>query len=222
MKKGVFFWINVTLWIVAVLVSLWAYPQLPEQAPVHWNYAGEVDRYGSRLELVAVGPAITLLVLVLSQVTRRLDPLKGNYEKFSSTHETVMTSIVAFMFFLQMTVIANALGWTVKVGRVLPVAIGILFIILGNVMPRVKQNYFMGFRVPWTLADPQIWDKTQRVGGYTMVLGGLAMMLLGLFSSQLPQAAGIALLLTSILAIVFVPTVYAWWLYQKGGTRPVG
>ncbi|ABZ85520.1 conserved hypothetical protein, putative membrane protein [Heliomicrobium modesticaldum Ice1] len=222
MKKGVSFWLNVTLWLATVLVSLWAYPQLPEQAPVHWNYAGEADRYGSKLELVAVGPAITLLVLVLSQVLRRLDPLKANYGRFSSSHDTVMTSVIAFMFFLQMTVIANGLGWAVNVGRIVPVAVGILFIILGNVMPRVKQNHFMGFRVPWTLADPRVWDKTQRVGGYTMVLGGLAIMLLGLFAPRLPQAAGIALLLTTVLAIIFVPTVYAWWLYQKSGTRTVG
>ncbi|MCW2279375.1 SdpI family protein [Heliophilum fasciatum] len=218
MRKYGVFTLQLVLWVLSVLVSVIAYPKLPAQVPVHWNLAGEVDRMGSPLEALSIGPIVTLLLILLSRGFSRMDPLKDNYAKFTGASEIIITSVVFFFFGIQMAMIAAGLGYPIAMAQIVPGAVGLLFLVIGVVLPKVQPNHFMGYRLPWTIDDPEVWAKTHRVGGQAFVFGGLGMLVIGVAGPQLLGGWSTALLLLLIAVIVVVPTIYAWRIAGKKRT----
>ncbi|MTV48169.1 hypothetical protein GJ688_04120 [Heliobacillus mobilis] len=86
-----------------------------------------------------------------------------------------------------------------------------------NVTTRMRQNYFMGTRLPWTLADRDIWAKTHHLGGRIFVASGFGMIAIGMLTPFISETLGMALFLTVILSLLLVPAIYAWWIFQKRG-----
>ena len=99
------------------------------------------------------------------------------------------------------------LGWE----RLVPASLGLLFLVIGNYMPKMKQNPTLGIRLPWTLANEENWNRTHRLGGKVWVAGGLVLLLCCL----LPGAAMVAGMMAAILVLAVVPCVYSYWLYRK-------
>ena len=99
------------------------------------------------------------------------------------------------------------LGWE----RLVPASLGLMFLVIGNYMPKMKQNPTLGIRLPWTLANEENWNRTHRIGGKVWVAGGLVLLLVCL----LPGAAMAAGMLAAILVLAVVPCVYSYWLYRK-------
>ena len=168
-------WLFVIVIVVAVALSVWAFPQLPEQMPSHWNFKGEVDDYSSKWFGVLFAPLLMTVLYWLMPLTMRLDPKQRNNGAVVQMMQLIANFFLLFFFGLHVVVIAAGLGYDVDISLVVPLAVGGLFIALGNVMPRVKQNYFLGVRTPWALEDAQVWAKTQRIGGYTFVAGGIVL-----------------------------------------------
>lgn len=99
------------------------------------------------------------------------------------------------------------LGWE----RLLPASLGLMFLVIGNYMPKMKQNPTLGIRLPWTLANEENWNRTHRIGGKVWVAGGLVLLLCCL----LPGAAMAVGMLVSIVVLAVVPCVYSYRLYRK-------
>ena len=96
--------------------------------------------------------------------------------------------------------------------RIAPLLVGIIFLIIGNYMPKVKQNYTIGIKVPWALNSEENWRRTQRLGGWMFMLCGVAMMLSAVIAAEF----FLALMLGVILAAAIVPMIYSYILYRKG------
>src|SRR5690606_26728572 len=103
-------WFGPVIVAVMVVLALWAFPQLPEQVPSHWNAQGEVDGWSGRW-IVFLPPAISLFVWGLMQGLRRVDPRAGNYERFESTFWVVVNLTIAIMLVVHVMTIGAALGW---------------------------------------------------------------------------------------------------------------
>lgn len=170
-------WYPVAVVLVALAASAAVYGRLPEQVPVHWNAAGEVDRYGSRFEGALLLPLVILGIALLIPLLPRIDPRGRNYEKFRPTYHLVLNATLTFMLGVHLLVLATAMGMQLPIGRIIPFGVGALFALLGNVLPRARPNWMFGIRTPWTLSNERVWERTHRVGGRLMVVAGIVTML---------------------------------------------
>ncbi len=207
-------WYPAAVVILAFLSSALAWDRLPEQVPMHWDMHGEVDRYGSRLEGVFLLPAIMLFMAILIPVLPRIDPRGASYEKFRGSYHLVMNATLTFLLAVHLAVLATALGMPVPMDRLMTVGVGVLFMILGNVLPRARPNWMFGVRTPWTLSSERVWERTHRVGGYLMFAAGAVILLAGLLAPGAPSAMTI-LVATLVAALGSVVYSYVAWRQEK-------
>jgi uncharacterized membrane protein len=205
-------WYPYLIVAAAVAASALAYARLPERVPVHWNAAGEVDRYGSRLEGTLILPAVMLGIALLIPALPRIDPRGANYAKFQPTYHLVMNATLTFMLAVHVTVLAATLGMPVDVGRIVPIGVGALLILLGNVLPRTRPNWMFGIRTPWTLSSDRVWERTHRVGGYLMLGAGLVVALSGLLA---PGSRSIMVLVAGVMIAALGSVVYSYVAWRQ-------
>ena len=106
--------------------------------------------------------------------------------------------------------LARGLGYEVRVERWVPIFMGVLFIVIGNYLPKTKQSYTMGIKLPWTLASEENWNRTHRLGGFLWVIGGALFILMSFIGWSL------AAFLIILALMVLAPMVYSYLLYRKG------
>jgi uncharacterized membrane protein len=207
----------------AVAAAMWAfalgvYARLPQRVPSHWNLQGEVDGWMDKPWGAFMQPAIATLMLGLLWLLPRIDPRRANVERFAEDRRLIINLIILFFAAVQGATFAHALGWPVQVDRVILASIGLLFVGLGNYLPRIRSNWFMGIRTPWTLDNERVWRATHRVGGRTFVAAGLVTALAALLPEPLRAwAAGAA-----IAVAVAVPLVYSYVAYRRDlAGRPI-
>ena len=204
------------MWIVSllpfVLVAI-AWPYLPERIPGHWGLNGQLDCSDAPATLwlmCAIGPLLPLGM----QFLPRLDPKRENYEKFQPYYD-FFGPLVPLLLLLCIAVTLSESLWPgrINVARAIGLMVGVLFLIIGNIMGKVKTNWFMGFRTPWALSDPDVWNKTQRLGGWTFFLSGLSAVILSLLAPvQVFFAVFFAILFLGIALTYFM----SWkWFKDK-------
>jgi len=196
--------------IMMFAASIYFYPQLPDKIPTHWNFKGEIDGYSGKLTGAFLIPVMNIIMYGLFIFMPVLDPKKENYKLFESTY--IYFRYLFHIFFLGMhgLIIAAALGYNVDTGRLVTLAVSLLLMLMGNVMGRLKHNYFVGIKTPWTLANEEVWRKTHRLGAVIWTGGGLA----GVIMSLLRLSMGWAFI--AIIAVMtFIPIVYSYVIYSK-------
>lgn len=211
-------WSIAAMWLLALLPFILVaafYARLPDQIPMHWGFDGEIDRYGGKNELwlmAALGPLFALLF----QFLPRLDPRKRNYEKFQKYYDAFGVVITAFVTVMMGIALVEAFRpGTVSMGRVVSALVGLLFLFLGNLMGKVKPNFFMGIRNPWTLSNPDVWNRTHRLGGGLFFLAGLAAVV---SAPLLPEQVTFWVLMAGVLAAALIPTVMSYVWYRRRET----
>ena len=204
-------WFGLVIAAVAVAVSIWAYPRLPPTVATHWDLRGAPDGFSSRLLAVSIVPVVLLVMTGLYNVLPKLDPRGENYAKFLSTYWLIGNAVIVFVLVAHAMIIASALGYSVRIDRLMPLGFGLLFIFLGNYITRVEPNWFVGIRTPWTLSSDTVWRKTHRTGGWLMVLGGLVIAA----CAFLPQGAFLPLFIPAIVVIAVVPIVQSYVLWKR-------
>lgn len=197
--------------ILSFIIGAWLYPSLPEQMPSHWNMRGEVDSYMPKILGVLLMPLISVGLLLLFLAIPRIDPLKKNIKKFQNTYEGLVVLIIAFLFYINILVLAWSSGVSFNMTQMIIPAIGLLFIYIGSIMGKLKRNWFIGIKTPWTLSSDRVWDKTHRIGGKVFIISGI----ISLFGLVLPDYA-LWLLLAPVLIGVVYTVVYSYFEYQKG------
>ncbi len=202
--------VTTVLTLLPILFGLAVYHQLPEQMPNHWNFAGEVDGYGAKAAVVFGMPAFLAAINVLCQFITLADPKRSNADVKVRTLIFWLVPVISLV--LNTVTILVGLGEKISVERIGPLLVGIIFLVIGNYMPKVKQNYTIGIKVPWTLHSEENWRRTHRLGGWMFMLCGVAMMLSAVIAAEF----FLGLMLGVILATAFVPMIYSYILYRKG------
>lgn len=170
------------LLIVAALgFGVWALPSLPERVATHWGLEGEPNGWSSRGVLVFLLPAFGFVLAGVLSILPRIDPRRASYELHGGTYWAIANVVLGFFALLHIAVVGFNLGWRVPMDRLLGLSVGALFVLIGNLMTRIRPNWFMGIRTPWTLSSDLVWRKTHRVGGYAFVAAGLLGILAALF-----------------------------------------
>jgi uncharacterized membrane protein len=204
-------WFGPALIALTIAVSAIVYPRLPKRVPVHWDLHGYANGYGARLQAAFVLPVVMLGTWLLLRFLPRIDPRRPNYEKFADTYFLFVNSLMALCAVMHGVTLAAALGRPVAMNRAVPALVGVLFIILGNALPRARSNWWFGIRTPWTLSSDRVWMKTQRVGGYLMVAAGVLMLAAAALATRWALAAGFA----SMIGAGFISLVYSYFAWRQ-------
>jgi uncharacterized membrane protein len=208
MKKHVFPLSITLLTLAAWLIAL---PHLPATMPIHWGANGEADGFATKINAMILTVGIMALIYFIIAFIPRIDPRKENYKYFSKTYNILLNAVLLLFFFINMSTILQGLGYNVPMSYIVPIIVGIIFIIIGNYLQRVRSNYFMGIRTPWTLSNENVWKKTHRLSGKIFFISGLLI----LISAFLPDEYKSVIILVTIVFCVAVPYLYSYLVYKK-------
>lgn len=201
-----------TLIVLSFVAGLLVYPSLPQQLPIHWNIHGAVDGYINKsLPAALLFPLMTLGIYLLLLLLPYIDPKRDKYAQFTTAFHAIRLTFTLFFLFLFATITISSLGYPLPTGKLIPGAVALLIIVMGNFMGKIRHNYFIGIRLPWTFADEQVWNKTHRLGGKLFVISGICT----LASLALPEVWCFSILMGTLALAVIVITFYAYAVYRK-------
>jgi uncharacterized membrane protein len=190
------------------------YPSLPEETAIHWNLEGQPDDFGSRFTGAFAIPLLVSGLYLFFLFLPLIDPRRRNYPKFIKTYRLIKLGFVLFMVSLHLLTLVFNLGYKINLGRYVNLFTGILFTLLGWGLPRIRHNYFVGIRTPWTLASPKVWAQTHQLGGKLFFWSGLSMV----FGTLLPDRPRFWLMMAVLLGSTLVAGV-ASYLYFRAENK---
>ncbi|MEW9623898.1 SdpI family protein [Rhodanobacter geophilus] len=193
----------------AVGVAIWLWPHLPARVPSHWDVDGQPNGYASRFWAVAMWPLLIAGLAVLAAVLPRISPKRFEMESFAGVYGVLMLVIQGVMLVLGITAMLAGAGHAVPMAVIAPLGVGVLLMVLGNYMGKLRRNFFMGIRTPWTLASEAVWERTHRLAGWTYVLAGAAMVVLGL------AGAMVGWTLAAVVVVLLIPAIYSYFIYRR-------
>ena len=200
----------ITLALLAAGVVL--YPHLPERVATHWDLHGNVNGYSSRLQAVVILPAIMAGIMLLFAVLPALSPRHFKIEPFLSTYLYLMLVITIALAYFQAIVLWAALRPGLPLTHAIFGGVCILWMLMANVMGKVKRNFFIGIRTPWTLASERVWYTTHRFAARIWMWSGL----IGLLLAFIYPMAAMAVIIGSGLVPVVQSFVYYKRLERQG------
>lgn len=188
------------------------YARLPERIPTHWGVSGAPDGWNDRWPWAFLPAAISLLMWLVVGLLPRIGPRRENLERSAESWWLVVNAMLVFFNVVTLATLGAALGWPVDVTQVMLVSVGLLLAVIGNYLPRIRSNWWMGIRTPWTLENETVWRATHRLGGRTMVLGGLVATAAALF---LPSPRREIAVIGVIAFTSLVPLVYSYVVWRR-------
>ncbi len=202
---------SILLIVISFILSFYFYAHFPEVVVTHWSFAGEPNGWSSRagaaFGLMAILPAMYLMFLLLPL----LDPKKERYAEFSKVFHLFKNILLSFFAIIYLLSGLYNLGYPVKMQFWVPWLVGLLMIFLGNYLGKIKPNWFMGIRTPWTLSSENVWYKTHRVGGWAFILFGICIII----SPSLPPVWGMGLFTVGGAVCIFGTILYSYIIYFK-------
>ena len=205
MKKEIPAWLLI---LFTAGLNLFLYPKLPAMVPTHWNFEGLVDGYSTRLFATLLMPSILIIIYLLITFLPKFDPKSKKFKNSENAYYYMKLAFVLFFAIINAVMMFASLGYAVRVNVVMPALIGFLFVVMGIWMPKIEQNYFVGFRTPWALENEDVWIKTQKVGGIAFIICGVCLLPIALWGSPW-------MLMTIIFGAVIIPFVYSYLEYKK-------
>lgn len=193
------------------LLGFYFYPQLPEKIATHWNINNQADGWSSKNFAVFFFPALTLVLYLLLSFIPLLDPLKKNIETFATPYFWLKTFFVLFFGLMYFLTLFTGLGHQVNVGRFVILGIAVLFFLIGLILPKVKRNYTIGIRLPWTIHSEAVWDKTHQLGGKIFVGSAVLMALCSFFSGKTAFLVFLTVIFLSLISLA----LYSYLEFRK-------
>lgn len=202
------------IWLLPIIYFIKIYTALPPTVPLHFNWEGMPDRYGSKNELiisVAILSIITIGIYFLIKFLPKIDPKKT--AKYSTeTFKKISFALVVFLSALELFIIHSSLEQKFSGNKFFFPLIGLFFAYLGNLMHSIKSNYFVGICTPWTLEDPDTWRATHQLGGKLWFVGGI---LITITTLLLPHKTGFVIFISTVLVMSLIPLIYSYLYYKK-------
>jgi immunity protein, SdpI family len=205
-------WLLIAVMFAAAAVS---WPYAPDSIPVHWNLQGQVDGYGGKFTGLLLLPLVTLGLYVLFIVLPRFDPGYVNYRSFAGAYNVIRITLVVFMAALYGVTLIAAFGQPIDVGTFVTLGVGGLLVVLGNLLGKIRPNWFVGVRTPWTLSSKLSWNKTHRLAGWVFIVLGPLIALTGMLRSNGFLIATLAFGGVSLAWLV----VYSYLVYRTDPNR---
>lgn len=196
--------------LLSFILSIYFYPQVPEQMATHWNSQGEVNGYMSKFWGLFFTPVVITGIAALFLVIPRIDPKKENIEKFRKYYNGFVILFLLFMVAVHLQILLWNVGIQISPNKVLPAGTGLLFYYIGILIENADRNWFVGIRTPWTLSSDRVWKKTNQLGGKLFKLAGIVA-IFGTFFYKL----AVFFIVVPVLIVAGFTIVYSYLEYQK-------
>lgn len=193
--------------LAPIILALILWGKLPDELPIHFNASGEADNYASKAVACFGLPSLMLLLNLIVGFGISSDPKKENANPVIVSVALWLCPVLSLI--LMPITMYKGMGYDIPIAIIVQALIGLLFIVIGNYLPKSRQSYTVGIRLPWTLADEDNWNKTHRFAGFIWVPGGFLMLVCSFISS------GVYIMLASMLLLSLLPIVYSYILYRK-------
>jgi uncharacterized membrane protein len=185
---------------------------LPDRIPIHWNIHGQPDGFVPKTDAFStflLMPAIMAAIQVMTLVLPWLSPRHFKIEPFLNIYGYVMMVVTVLMGYIHAIMLGGSLVQELPVDRLMIGGLCFFFVLIGSVMGKVRRNFWMGVRTPWTLASEEVWDRTHRLTAWLFSAGGVSGMLIALLGLPLWLA------FVGIIAAALVPVLYSLVLYKS-------
>ena len=203
--------------VVAALAaaSFYVGQSLPADArvPIHWNAAGEINGYADKWTGLFIAPLIALITSLIFTAVSVAEPQQGNLAKSRTLVVIAWLGTLGAAVVVEFAQVSTLRGWPVPVATLIVGGIGLFFLVLGNQLSKSRQMYMIGIRTPWTLADPDIWIATHRLGGKLMMVAGLVWLVAAACGWVGALAAPV--LVAVLMVAGLVPVVYSYLLWRR-------
>lgn len=193
--------------VFPMVIGLLLWNKMPDTVVTHWGAGNEANGWSSKVFAVFGMPILMTAVQFLCVVFTVNDPKKKNISHKMLTLVFWIIPVISWVCCLM--IYGNAAGIKTDVGLITNLIIGVLFILIGNYIPKSKQSYTVGIKLPWTLDSEENWNRTSRLAGKLWIVGGLLFCVNAFFQME-------AVLFAVILLLVLVPVVYSFTLYKRG------
>jgi uncharacterized membrane protein len=194
------------------------WPVAPDSFPVHFSVNGEPTRYSSKVEGLLAIPLVSLGILVLLKLLPRIDPNRAQDEEFAYAYNWVILAIEVFMAGLYASILAAVFNLPLNITSAVLILVGILLVAVGVVLERLRPNWFVGIRTPWTLSSERSWVATHRVGRPVFIGMGVVLVLAGLIQS--PWSFYVAVTICVLGALGLIVYSYVVWRQDPATPRP--
>ena len=197
--------------LLPLILSAVVYNDLPEQIAVQWSAGGNPQNYVPKAAAAFGLPFLFMAINIFSNVRLLNDPKKVGA---SQTARMIMLWVVPFASLVLMPVsLFFAMGVMIPVTVVIPLILGIVFILYGNYLPKNRRNYVIGYKIPWTFNNADNWNKAHRLAGYLWIFGGIGLIVQAFATFE--NTAWLILSLLIVVMVVLVPIIYSYALYKK-------
>jgi uncharacterized membrane protein len=205
--------IGIVLIPFVYLAFLWN--TLPEKVPTHWNYKGEIDRWGDKYSLIGLLFLLPVLTYLLLLIIPKIDP-KKRIDLMGGKYYQIKFILVLLMSLLSLFILYLTKNQSISNPNLIFALIGILIVVMGNYFKVIQPNYFLGIRTPWTLENKEVWKSTHTFASKLWFIGGLLIIIGGII---LPDEFFLVVFLSIIALIVIVPMVYSYFKFKEIETQ---
>ena len=218
MKLNRVFVINLMLVVGMLALSIWTWWQLPPDAKVatHFNFDGTPSSYMDKTWGLFILPAIALILVVTNRIIPNIEPNQNNIKRSQKAYTIFSLALIIFLSVVHGAMLLFALGKTVDMPMIVILAVGILTIVLGNYLSKIRRNYSFGVRTPWTLSSDLAWHKTHRLASWLTVLHGIGLLVSGLRSHTILPI--IVLISFAVTSVVILP-IYSYICWRSDDRR---
>lgn len=208
----------VTVTIITIILmltaSVFTWQKLPADVriPVHWNITGQPDRYSGKFMGLMLMPIVTIVMVIVMLVAPVVEPRQKNIQSSRKAYNMILSAIVLMMAFLHFIILIAALGEPINVMKGVCLGIGLVFILIGNYSGKIRSNFMLGVKTPWTLSSELSWYKIHRLAGRLFILLGA---IVGLSGLTLPGLAVFIILLVGVVGLVATITIYSYLIWKR-------
>ncbi|MBU6949653.1 SdpI family protein [Staphylococcus haemolyticus] len=204
-KMGLF------IWILCLLTWLISLSFLPNEIAMQYNNDGSVSWSINKFLGSLIFMTIVTFIYVYYLILPIIDPKKKNYKTFKPTYSLIVTTILIIVYFAEILIIISNIGIMVNPTIVINLVLAFLFIIVGNYLQKIRINWFIGFRTPWTISSEKNWKKTHRFTGRIYIVLGVIFVLLAFLNFAINWMTIIMIILLASL----IPFIYSFVIYKK-------
>lgn len=197
----------IALTLASLVASVAMYDRLPDPVPTHFDLRGEPNGFTPKPFGALMGPIVLAVLGAILIVLPRISPRGYLFDQFERTYELIAIATLVFVFAVTTAELYAAIHKTPETARVILISIGVLLVVIGNYLGKLTRNFFVGIRTPWTLASPEVWFRTHRVGGPLFVLCGLFMIVSAALGAD-PIFGVSAIIVTSLILVVYSYVAY--------------
>ena len=194
--------------ILPILIGVFFWNRLPDVMATHFGANNEANGFTSKAFAVFGLPLILLAAEWFGALATSHDPKKQNISPKMFAFVLWIVPVVSLIG--AATIYPYNLGYQIDITFIAELLLGVIFIVVGNYLPKARQNYTIGIKIPWTLANEENWNRTHRLAGYLWVIGGILMVI-----AALTGIAKTQWMIAVFFVLAIIPYVYSYWLHVK-------